>query len=105
LATASVTTFSSDTETVTRTKLNGLAANLLTQFNGNVDIDNIAAAGLLQTTTSAALILGNSGSGPHLRFTGDPTVASPTDGDLWFDGTNLKLRIGATTHNIDTTAA
>lgn len=37
----SVTTFVSDEETVTRVKLNGLAANLLTEFNGNIDNDNI----------------------------------------------------------------
>jgi hypothetical protein len=34
-----------------------------------------------------------------MRFTGpisyDPT--SPNDGDIWFDGTNLKMRIGGVT--------
>jgi hypothetical protein len=39
----SVTTFISDTETVTRTKLNGLAGNLVTEFNGNIDNNNIKA--------------------------------------------------------------
>ena len=47
--------------------------------------------------------MGNTGNGPHLRFTGDPTVASPTDGDMWFDGTNLKFRVGAVTRTIDWT--
>lgn len=39
----STTTFSSDTETVTKTKLNGLAANLLSEFNGSIDNTNIKA--------------------------------------------------------------
>ena len=41
----------------------------------------------------------------HIRLIGDPANATPLDGDIWFDGTNLKIRIGATTYNIDTTAA
>ena len=38
-----VTTFTSDTETVTRAKLNGLAANLVTEFNGNIENSNVKA--------------------------------------------------------------
>jgi hypothetical protein len=42
--------FTSDTETVTRTKLNSLVANLLTEFNGNIDNANVkAAAGIVYT--------------------------------------------------------
>jgi hypothetical protein len=33
--------FTSDTETVTRTKLNNLVANLKTEFNGNIENANI----------------------------------------------------------------
>lgn len=40
----STTTFTSDTETVTRIKLNGLVANLLTEFNGNIDNNNIKSS-------------------------------------------------------------
>jgi hypothetical protein len=50
-----------------------------------------------------ALRLNQSGSGAHINLVGDPTVASPVDGDLWFDGTNLKMRIGTTTYNISMT--
>ncbi len=40
--------FTSDTETVTRTKLNNLVANLKTEFNGSIDNSNIkAAAGII----------------------------------------------------------
>ena len=40
----------------------------------------------------------------HIRLTGDPANATPLDGDIWFNGTNLKIRIGATTYNFDLTA-
>ena len=43
MGTVSTFTFTSDTETVTRTKLNNLVANLLSEFNGSVDNDNIKA--------------------------------------------------------------
>lgn len=191
------TTFTSDTETVTRTKLNGLVANLLTEFNGSIENVNIAAnaaiawskiatTGVIQATTcvltssanatileinndhtghtayfhvDAALangkncllvestiaqdtatsqlarfnqftgsdqdlmLLDNDGTGKtlsldvdgtaapgividqgsngtHLRFIGDPTVASPVDGDLWFTGDNLNFRHGTTTRDL-----
>jgi len=43
-------TFTSDTETVTRTKLNNLVANLLTEFNGSVDNANVKAAAAISAT-------------------------------------------------------
>lgn len=121
-------TFTSDTETVTRTKLNNLVANLLTEFNGSIDDENIKAAANIaasklnlatiaqdvtitgelvssESTTASALVLTNTGNGPHINFTGDPTVSSPSDGDLWFTGTDLRFRIGATTYTVDLTAA
>lgn len=48
MGTVSTGTFTADDETVTRSKLNDLVTNLLTEFNGNVDNDNIASnAGIL----------------------------------------------------------
>ena len=52
------------------------------------------------SSTSPVLELEHDGSGAHIRFIGDPTVSNPQDGDLWFDGTTLKLRVGTTTYNI-----
>ena len=49
----SVTTISEDNETITRTKLNGLAANLVTEFNGNIDNDNIASDAAINMTKIA----------------------------------------------------
>jgi len=36
----------------------------------------------------------------HLRLRGDPTVASPVDGDLWYTGTALNFYDGATTTDL-----
>ena len=42
--------FTSATETVTKTKLNNLVANLKTEFNGNIDNDNVkASAGIVDS--------------------------------------------------------
>jgi len=42
--------------------------------------------------------------GTHINFSGDTNNGSPTDGDLWFNGTELYLRVGATTYKLDKTA-
>lgn len=42
----------------------------------------------------------NSGDGPHLRLTGDPTVASPADGDIWYTGSALNFYNGSTTTDL-----
>ena len=61
-------------------------------------IQNSAAA------TSPCLKLTHSNDRSHINFTGDPAPASPSDGDFWFDGTNLKLTVGSTTYTLDKTA-
>jgi hypothetical protein len=71
-------------------------------------IDQNAAYSALTIEAAEAspmLYLHAGGNGAHIRFLGDPTVASPADGEFWFDGTNLKLRVGSTTYNLDKTAA
>jgi len=50
MGTVSTFIFTSDTETVTRTKLNNLVANLLTEFNGNIDNANIKANAAIAAT-------------------------------------------------------
>ena len=65
--------------------------------------DRVTAITLGISTTITAtglnpgISIAQTGNGPHLRFTGDPTVASPTDGDLWFTGSALNFRNGTTT--------
>lgn len=57
------------------------------------------------SNTKATLALEHNGDGPHIVFRGDPTNTTSSDGDMWFDGTNLKINIGGTVYNIDKTAA
>ena len=45
-----------------------------------------------------------SDSKAHLNLSGDPTNAVPTDGDFWFDGTDLKVHVGSTTYTLDKTS-
>ena len=73
----STSIFTSDTETVTRTKLNNLVANLKTEFNGSIDNSNIkAAAGIVgsKLDLSAPGVLGgttpNAGSFTTVGSTG-----------------------------------
>ncbi len=41
--------------------------------------------------------------GPHIQMVGDTPNSTPTDGDMWYDGTNLKFRNGGTTQTISWT--
>lgn len=73
-----------------------------------IDIDNNSTGVSLNIDssagTAASIVVNNSNEQPHMRFTGDPTVASPTDGDLWYTGSSLSFRDGSTTVNLfDTT--
>lgn len=63
----------------------------------HITAENASAVG-------ACLVLDHGGVGTHINFSGDPANSSPIDGDLWFDGSDLKLRIGATTYTLDKTS-
>ncbi len=77
-------TFTSDTETVTRTKLNNLVANLKTEFNGSIDNSNIkAAAGII---------------GSKLDLSTPGAIGGTTPSTL--AGTSLELATGATVTGI-----
>ena len=82
----------------------------------NVNADS-AAVRILQdnaASTEPALEIKHDGEGgaleieaadnsaAHIRLTGDCANAAPTDGDIWFDGTSLKIRIGSTTATLAT---
>jgi hypothetical protein len=71
--------------------------------------DNSLATGAVclyaqQDAANVAIDVNSTGNGAHIRFRGDPTVASPVDGDMWFTGTELRLRIGTTTYKATLTA-
>lgn len=65
----------------------------------NIATMNVESAG------EATAIRVSAAVGPHIRFVGDSPNSTPTDGDMWFDGTNLKMYIGTTIYNVDMTAA
>ena len=73
-------------------------AGLATNFEAlSIDLENASATG-------DCVLLNHSGNGSHIRFTGDPTNSSSNDGDLWFDGTNLKINISGTVYTLDKTS-
>jgi hypothetical protein len=80
MAVITVFTFTSDTETVTRTKLNSLAANLLTEFNGNINNANIKAGAAIaysKLNLATSIVKGDLGTSVAMSYT-----TSFTDGDL-----------------------
>ena len=46
----------------------------------------------------------NAAKGSHIQFIGDTPNSTPTDGDMWFDGTNFKVCVGSTVSTLDMTA-
>lgn len=103
--------------TIVASEHNANFDTIYADYNGNITNANIAAGAAIgmskidkstdvtwtgthtytQNDTDACNILTNTGDGPHARFTGDPTVAAPTDGDFWFTGSALNFRNGSTT--------
>lgn len=62
----SIFNFTTDTEQVTRTKLNNLVTNLVNEFNGNVENDNIKAAAGIVDSKLAQLTTADKVSGSTL---------------------------------------
>jgi hypothetical protein len=61
----------------------------------------IVFQGSLYRFTSATVLLAASASGySSLRIPAGSAPSSPTDGDMWYDGTNLKFRAGGTTRTV-----
>jgi len=53
------------------------------------------------SSTKAVMSLLQQGEdAPHMNFTGDPTNTTKTDGDLWYNGTNLNFYDGSTTYDV-----
>lgn len=66
---------------------------------------NSGAIRIQDSSPASSLLIAKSGDGAHIQFTGDPANASSSDGELWFDGTNLKINIAGTVYNLDRTVA
>lgn len=52
---------------------------------------------VLQMNAGAALMAVSTTSYPSLRIPSGVAPTSPADGDLWYDGTNIKFRVGGST--------
>jgi hypothetical protein len=50
--------------------------------------------------TDEALAINAAGEGAHIKFSGNPSVASPNDGDLWYTGSELNFHNGSATSNL-----
>jgi hypothetical protein len=73
------------TQAATSTNTGGL------RVDGGAGIaGNLYVGGILVTAASASGSVG-------LRISSGTAPSSPSDGDLWYDGTNLKFRVGAST--------
>lgn len=59
----------------------------------------------LTKPTAIADIASATASSASLRIRPGTAPTTPNDGDIWYDGTNLKIHIGSTTYNFDVTAA
>ncbi|HTH55578.1 MAG TPA: hypothetical protein VL728_06000 [Cyclobacteriaceae bacterium] len=51
----------------------------------------------VSTPTANVDITGSSTTKSSLRIRNGTAPTSPNDGDIWYDGTNLKMRVGGTT--------
>lgn len=72
------------------------AQRILIDTNGNVGIGQTSPTASLDVVASTT-----TNAGFRLRSGVAPT--SPNDGDIWYDGTNLKIRVGGTTKTVTIT--
>lgn len=70
-----------------------LAPNVFLSKVGAGQVSPTAALDVAAATTAAASLRLRSGTAP----------SSPNDGDIWYDGTNLKIRVGGTTKTVTIT--
>lgn len=53
--------------------------------------------GTLYSTTTNLVLAGGTTAASSMRVTAGVAPTSPANGDIWFDGTNLKIQIGGVT--------
>lgn len=75
--------------------------------NQNASITGAADIGLVEITPStslaAALYLSSPNGVAHMRLLAATAPASPGNGDVWFDGSDLKIRAGGVTYTFTKT--
>jgi hypothetical protein len=76
--------------------------NLVEIINDHSDADAATCLQIQQDGDATGISIAHNGDGSHLNLSGDPTNATPVDGDIWFDGSDFKFYNG--TDTIDLTA-
>lgn len=98
------TSISDGTVTITGGVVTGLWNDL--GYVTTVDINGGTIDGVIiggsdpQTGTFENVNIESPGGVAHVSMTGDPDGFSPSDGDLWWTGTELKFFDGTTTYNL-----
>lgn len=81
-----------------KSNLNSGAGRLGLDFSGSIDHYLGGSTSIGTTTRSSLLTLGGSTTArSSLRLLAGTAPTTPNDGDIWYDGTNIYLRVGSTT--------
>ena len=75
----------------------GASYNYSAYFGGNVTIGSETGAGRLSVAGGKTQLAAGTTSYPSLNIASGAAPTSPADGDMWYDGTNVKFRVGGTT--------
>jgi hypothetical protein len=62
--------------------------------------NGVGIGGNVGTLTSHCTIAAGTSAKSQINLAASTAPSSPVDGDIWFDGTDLKLRAGATTYTV-----
>ncbi len=60
-------------------------------------LDEFGKLGIMNTPTAYVDVSASTISYASLRLRSGTAPTSPNDGDIWFDGTDIKMRIGGVT--------
>lgn len=82
---------------VADTNLYRSAANTLKTDDSFIVGTRMAIGGASLSTTTQLVLPASTTAISPIRFTSGTAPTSPVDGDMWYDGTNVKFRVGGTT--------
>lgn len=66
---------------------------------GTIDATGVGAGTTAASTTFVKVAAGTTAKS-QLNLAASTAPTSPVDGDVWFDGTNLKIRVGGATKTV-----
>jgi len=79
--------------------------NLVEIINDHASADAATTLFIQQDGDATGISIAHNGDGSHLNLSGDPTNATPVDGDIWFDGSNFQAYDGTSTKLIGSTVS